>query len=70
MAFGLESGEPSSGESSRRQVRFGNVEKFEYFIGAEKEMTTRKKIQKFLEKLDLKIKNDEQLKILIKNQIF
>ena len=73
MAFVSESCDQTSTDSSSKQVRFGNVEKFEYLKVEEKKITIKRKIQGFLETIDdysWKIENDEHLKILIKNQIF
>ena len=60
-------------DCSEKQVRFGNVEKFEYLKEEEKKKTMKRKIQGFIENLDgllWTIKNDENLKPLIRNQPF
>jgi len=54
-------------------VRFGNVETFEYLKEEERKNTVIKKIEGFVKTFDeisWKIKNDENLKPLIKNQPF
>ena len=73
MAFVLESCHLSHTTSSNKQVRFGNVEQFEYLKVEEKKITMKRKVQGFFETIDdctWKITNDQHLKILIKNQIF
>ena len=64
---------PSDASSSGKEVRFGNVETFEYLKEEERKNTVIKKIEGFVKTFDeisWKIKNDENLKPLIKNQPF
>ena len=73
MALTSEICEKLSAESSNKKVSFGNVEKIEYFKEDEKKKTMKRKIQGFIETLDdlsWTIKNDENLKVLIRNQTF
>ena len=57
-------------DSSRKHVTFGNVEMFEYYKeDLKKQATMSRKIQGFVAK-SWRIKNDENLKSLIRNQTF
>ena len=57
-------------DSSRKHVTFGNVEMFEYYKeDHKKQATMSRKIQGFVAK-SWRIKNDENLKSLIRNQTF
>ena len=57
-------------DSSTKHVTFGKVEKFEYFKEeVDKKVKMSRKIQGFVAN-SMRIKNDESLKVLIRNQTF